>query len=167
MANNSAKPQGEQRSPRRTHEQKDVSLKGLLVILVLLAVSALVLQAGLWWWLQRMNKSSPTPTEAKRGYWAAHPRPEAQRTFPKLQLSPRRDLQAYLGHQDKLLNSYGWINHTAGVVRIPIERAMERIAQNGLPQWGRTNGAQTGPSPYELQRQRALEAGTNINEVKP
>jgi hypothetical protein len=43
----------------------------------------------------------------------------------------------YLGrlheHEDSILNSYGWVDQKAGIVRIPIERAMDIVAQRGLP----------------------------------
>jgi hypothetical protein len=35
--------------------------------------------------------------------------------------------------EDLLLNNYSWANQAQGKVRIPIERAMELIAQQGLP----------------------------------
>ena len=35
--------------------------------------------------------------------------------------------------EDLLLNNYTWIDRSKGTVRIPIERAMEIIAQKGLP----------------------------------
>ena len=35
--------------------------------------------------------------------------------------------------EDLLLNNYSWVNQSQGKVRIPIERAMELIAQSGLP----------------------------------
>jgi hypothetical protein len=35
--------------------------------------------------------------------------------------------------EEKTLHSYGWVDQRAGVVRIPIDRAMELVAQRGLP----------------------------------
>jgi len=35
--------------------------------------------------------------------------------------------------EDLLLNNYSWIDQSKGTVRIPIQRAMELIAQRGLP----------------------------------
>jgi hypothetical protein len=35
--------------------------------------------------------------------------------------------------EDLLLNNYSWANQSQGKIRIPIERAMELIAQSGLP----------------------------------
>src|SRR5580704_18289055 len=52
---------------------------------------------------------------------------------PRLQVAPRADLHAYCVEQDKLLNSYGWADEHNGVVRIPVDRAMELTLQQGLP----------------------------------
>jgi hypothetical protein len=35
--------------------------------------------------------------------------------------------------EDSLLKSYGWIDRERGIVRIPIDRAIEILAQRGLP----------------------------------
>jgi len=34
--------------------------------------------------------------------------------------------------EEQTLNTYGWVDQKAGVVRIPIERAMQLIAERGL-----------------------------------
>jgi hypothetical protein len=44
-----------------------------------------------------------------------------------------RDLTELHGREDLLLDHYSWIDRGKGTVRIPIERAMEIIAQKGLP----------------------------------
>jgi hypothetical protein len=35
--------------------------------------------------------------------------------------------------EQEKLSSYGWVEPNAGVVRIPVERAMELLAERGLP----------------------------------
>jgi len=52
---------------------------------------------------------------------------------PVLQIDPVADLNAYKAEQEKLLSSYGWVDKGAGVARIPIDRAIELTAQQGLP----------------------------------
>jgi hypothetical protein len=52
---------------------------------------------------------------------------------PVLQVTPARDLHEYLDQQHAVLNSYGWVDQKAGVVRIPIDRAMDLLLQKGLP----------------------------------
>ncbi len=52
---------------------------------------------------------------------------------PRLQVEPRAELHAYCEEQAKLLDSYGWADEHNGVVRIPVDRAMELTLQQGLP----------------------------------
>ena len=52
---------------------------------------------------------------------------------PRLQTNPRQDLSDLRAREDQLLNSYGWVDKNTGVVRIPIERAMQLIVERGLP----------------------------------
>jgi hypothetical protein len=52
---------------------------------------------------------------------------------PRLQDKPRTDLGQIRGFEDKALHSYGWVDPAKTTVHIPIERAMEIVAQRGLP----------------------------------
>ena len=52
---------------------------------------------------------------------------------PRLEEDERGQLNGIILDEDKTLYSYGWVDEKAGTVRIPIERAMELIAQRGLP----------------------------------
>lgn len=52
---------------------------------------------------------------------------------PRLQAQPAADLRQIRADEQRRLNSYGWVEPNAGVVRIPIERAMELLLQRGLP----------------------------------
>ena len=52
---------------------------------------------------------------------------------PVLQIDPVADLKAYEAQEEALLHSYGWVDKGAGVARIPIDRAIELIAKQGLP----------------------------------
>jgi hypothetical protein len=61
---------------------------------------------------------------------------------PRLETSPTRDLVALRAAEDKQLNGYSWADKQKGVVSIPIERAMELIAQRGIPpqkDWSKLN----------------------------
>ena len=44
---------------------------------------------------------------------------------PRLQTNPREDLSELRASEDELLDSYGWVDKNAGVVRIPIDEAMK------------------------------------------
>jgi hypothetical protein len=64
---------------------------------------------------------------------------------PRLQETPYDDVQMYLQAQQRALHQYGWVDRQRGVVHIPIERAMEIVAERGLPP---VTGA---PTPVEAQ----------------
>ena len=52
---------------------------------------------------------------------------------PRLQLTPVRDLEAMRAAENQILTTYGWVDQQKGVVRIPIDRAIELLAARGLP----------------------------------
>jgi hypothetical protein len=52
---------------------------------------------------------------------------------PRLQTTPALNLKAIRAAEDQALNSYGWVDQQKGVVRVPIDRAIDLLAQKGLP----------------------------------
>jgi hypothetical protein len=53
---------------------------------------------------------------------------------PRLQLDDgNQEIADLHSREDLLLNNYSWADHAHGKVRIPIDKAMELIAQHGLP----------------------------------
>lgn len=54
---------------------------------------------------------------------------------PQLQLDPARDLAAFREAERQRLSTYGWVDRSRGVVRIPLERALSLTLERGLPGW--------------------------------
>jgi len=52
---------------------------------------------------------------------------------PQLQVKPIPDLKEFHADEDKVLDSYGWVDQPKGVVRIPIDQAIDVLAKRGLP----------------------------------
>ena len=52
---------------------------------------------------------------------------------PRLQPNPRTDLKRYCELEQEQLTTYGWVDQHNGLVRIPIDRAMDMVLQKGLP----------------------------------
>lgn len=52
---------------------------------------------------------------------------------PRLQTYPFTDIGTMRATEHKLLDEYGWVDKSTGVVRIPIERAIDVLAERGLP----------------------------------
>jgi hypothetical protein len=52
---------------------------------------------------------------------------------PRLQTYPFRDIHDLRREEDRLLTTYEWVDKNAGTVRLPIARAIEIVAAQGLP----------------------------------
>jgi hypothetical protein len=57
---------------------------------------------------------------------------------PRLQVEPREDLEHLRARENEKLNGYGWVDPKAGIVRIPIDHAMDLLLRQGLPVRGET-----------------------------
>ena len=55
---------------------------------------------------------------------------------PRLQVQPQEDLGQIRADEDAALHGYGWVDRKAGVVRIPIERAMELLVERSAGERG-------------------------------
>ncbi len=44
-----------------------------------------------------------------------------------------QELESLRQKEDALLNHYRWVDRSGGIVQIPIDRAMERLLEAGLP----------------------------------
>lgn len=56
------------------------------------------------------------------------PRPRAA-----LQTDPVADMTKFAKEEEAALSAYAWVDRSAGVVRIPVDRAIEIVAERGLP----------------------------------
>jgi hypothetical protein len=96
-------------------------------------------------------RSMPFP-EVQGKVEATFPQPVLERS-EQIQVS---DYGKQLRQQDKTLASYDWVDQKNGLVRIPIDRAMDLLAQRGLPV--RPEGpAATSPPP---SKPKAMTKGT-------
>jgi len=134
------------------YEASDVGVTGIVVFLTALAI--LVAVTGVLCYgigkviNSRMNKedgpnSKWTQTVDVRQLGNLPSSPELQnkisemtQTFPTPRLltdDGNQDVADMHAREDLLLENYTWADQSKGTVRIPIERAMELIAQRGLP----------------------------------
>ena len=104
------------------YERTDLSVRGVLVALAALAAAALVVQlvVGVQFAALRSERARENPPATGQ---AGGP-PE-----PRLQTTPAGDLAALRAEEDAILHGYGWEDRAAGVVHIPVERAMELVAR--------------------------------------
>ena len=132
MAESAAHPSDHPRPAAEAgHELTDVhaapvalSAFALAAVCVAVCVAMYVLFALL---AVRESRRTEAPSPLVQTYGLKEP-PE-----PRLQTSPIEDLKALRARDDAALHHYAWVDRDAGVVRIPIERAIELLAQRGLP----------------------------------
>ena len=108
------------------YEHRDVTLRPILfggVALLLGLVGAMTLMSAL---LSTLNKAEATAS-AKASPLASYG-PQTP-PAPRLQTDPLGDLRAMRLREATQLTQYGWIDHDKAAVRIPIERAIELLAQ--------------------------------------
>ena len=118
-------------STHRTHETRDVNIR----VVALFALSFAVVLAGslaLMAWVFDLLHVIPAGQGLRGAPIAVTP---PYPPGPRLQTSPGRDLQELRRAEDAQLQSYGWVDRALGIVRMPIDRAMERVVEQGLPSW--------------------------------
>lgn len=54
---------------------------------------------------------------------------------PQLRSDPGQDLAEYQREKRQRLSSAGWVDREASIVHIPIQQAMEQVAEHGPPRW--------------------------------
>lgn len=87
----------------------------LLGIFVMLVISPLVLIAAF----------PTTPADVNRALTVEPPQ-------PRLQTNPAEDLAKFRHEKEKRLNGYYWVDRKNGIVHIPIEQAMRKLAEQGI-----------------------------------
>jgi hypothetical protein len=128
------------------YEKGDVHFRGVLIFAVALVVGVVLTLALVGGMIALLAQHPPSSMRASpTGTPSVVPPP------PLLQAQPWEDLRRYKEEQSRILSNYAWIDRNAGVVRIPIERAMELVIERGpAPSAGER-------TPLEMRQQKALE----------
>jgi hypothetical protein len=88
----------------------------------------------------------------------------APRPFPapELQTSPLSDLEKLQSAQLARIERYGWVDRSKGLLRIPIERAMEIVASKGA---AALEPLEQAPSPQQSAAELAGQAMQKAGEA--
>lgn len=123
-------------NPAVAHEHTDADARAITQFGIALTFFLIVSQLLLWWlfssFSEREQKLSP-PVPAIVKMQAPREPPE-----PRLQPNPQLDMKKMLQEENQILTQYGWVDPDRGIVRIPVERAIDIAAQQGLPQFKAT-----------------------------
>jgi hypothetical protein len=127
-------------------EREDMSPAGVFYFMVGLAIVAILIHfivTGMYRHLDRYDSKHQAPMNPMAVKTGVDPRTmtfhqaegQMQATFPQpvLEDNERQQFSALVEKQDEILASYDWVDQKNGVVRIPIDKAMDLLAQRGLP----------------------------------
>jgi len=136
-------------TPAAPFEHRDMRPGSVYAFLIGLGVAGILVALVLWGFYDAMDayqkNHQPLQNPLVQATEASTRRvlPEAITKFPqpRLERNERLQINAFVLHEEQTLNSYGWVDQKAGVVRIPIERAMQLIARRGLPTTPRVGAA--------------------------
>jgi hypothetical protein len=139
------------------HEKTDTGVRNVAVLaaaFVGLLVFGLIVGYGTFRFMYTPETTTVVPSPLQPG--------RVLPPGPRLQVNAPEDLHDYLQQQQHTLDSYGWVDQGAGVVRIPIDRAMDLVLERGLP----TRAASGPATGGESGAARKAAAGTAVPATK-
>jgi hypothetical protein len=160
------------------YEPTDVRISGIVVFLTALATFVAV--AGvLSYGIGKVINAHMLKEDGPRSKWTSTvdvrplgnlpSSPELQnklaqmtQTFPTPRLQTddgNQDIADLHAREDLLLDNYSWVDRSQGKVRIPIDRAMELLAQRGLPVASKVEHAPLLTGDYEPVAAQPLTSG--------
>jgi hypothetical protein len=150
-------------------EADGISYRGIVWFIVILTGTTLFCQALVWGLFDVMAWRART-TDAARATLsapAASPTIENGRLVsgtdgppaPGLLVTESTVLHDFRKSEDEILTTYGWMDKSSQIVRIPVDRAKELILERGLP--ARAAGAAAAPAtPVKAAAPKAAAAAT-------
>jgi hypothetical protein len=153
-------------------EREDLGPKPILIFLVLLTVGCVLVAIalrGLYGYLdayenRRQPVQNPLAAPTRADTRVVEPGDVAKFPQPRLETNEPAEINDFRVQEEKTLHSYGWVDEQAGVVRIPIDRAMELVAQRGLPT--RPQAGVVPPSEVNTSREVARRSDTSQKPAK-
>ncbi len=107
------------------HEQREVSVPFIVISLAVLLIGTFLvalLVVGIFKYFSHEYH----PEQAAQ----VQPQIPPQ---PRIEVEPWQQLQSVRAREDHTLNSYAWVDQKQGIVRIPIDQAIDALAKKGLP----------------------------------
>jgi hypothetical protein len=152
------------------YEREDLGSGGVFGFMIGLAITGVIIYfiiTGMYTFLDKyeqsqMTASSPLMKAEDSAMIGARRVPEdyPEKRFkdngaPLLEVDERGQLYKFVMDQEKELHSYGWVDQSAGVAHIPIDRAMELIAQRGLPVYAQGSANAAAPAGQKAPAKKA------------
>ncbi len=141
------------------YERRDIGVAGVLYFIIGLVFAGILVHfivTGLFGFLNRkyeteqppvspLVKNAPADTRRIPLQYGNDYQKYLRENFPSPQLETdeRSQLNDIRLHEEDTLSTYGWVDQKAGTVHIPIDRAIDILAQRGLPVRSQSGDAAT------------------------
>lgn len=166
---------------RDSFETEDLSPQGVFYFMGGLAILGIVIYfilVGMYRILDARDHSRQAPVNPMAVKTGVDPQTmtfkditeKIDQSFPKpvLEYNERTQFTQEAEKEDEFLASYDWVDQESGVARIPIERAMELVAERGLPVLPQAAKNQTSsagtPGPAEKAGAKAAPKAEKANK---
>lgn len=119
-------------NPDLRHENRDINVWAVgkvAIALVLTTIASLLMMFAVFRYFEVRENVSQIPSTTVNINPNKLP-PEPNVMFNEHEHDNLEDIRAT---EERLANSYGWVDQQHGVVRLPIDRAMDLVVQRGLP----------------------------------
>ena len=140
-------------NPGVSHEVRDVNVFQISAFGIGLLLACIVTLFAMWVMFRFLferedekNLNNPAAAMMKER--------QIQPPEPRLQAEPRVELKDLRADEDAILHSYGWIDPDKGIVRIPIDQAIDIVSQKGLP-------SKPSPAGVESDGYRTIPEGSS------
>jgi hypothetical protein len=110
------------------HEHREANLGLIIYSAIGLAVVVAAVMVLMWGTFNLIKNQEMSNQESLSPLATTTLPPE-----PRLEEHPSQSLLQLRQNEEQILTGYTWQDQKAGTVRIPIDRAMDLIAQRGLP----------------------------------
>jgi len=123
-------PQGRIGGSRRGHEPNTIGVRGIIICTIALFGTGIAIQVvfGLV-----MKHFADQEHRLDSLYPSRIAIDVDQFPTPRVQKNPAVDLARMRAEEQRRVAAYGWVDRKAGIAHIPVERAMDILAQTGLP----------------------------------
>lgn len=136
------------------YERRDIGVRAVYYFLISLAAALLVASfavSGFYHFLEKRSQADQTsmsplvanvpadtrrlPPQYQTDSEGADYEKYLEKNFPtpQLETNERAELNQVRLREEDILSTYGYVDENAGIVRIPIDRAMDLLVQRGLP----------------------------------
>ena len=111
------------------YERRDLNIRGIVIFLVVLAVILVAVLAGMDRMFEAFAEKRPLSPSERIEATPERPLPKGYDLRSPISEVRRR----VAAEEERHLGRLGWVDREKGIAQIPIDRAIEIIAREGLP----------------------------------